>query len=107
MDDITQGGALAPTTSEDAAPPSTEKKANGTRTVPYPGTPDGEIFHYSPDEAARFLPWSALQLRRKAYAREIPFNGGGARVTFTGRDIREISEMTAVRPLAETAQLRG
>lgn len=30
-----------------------------------------------------------------------PHNRGGARITFTGRDIREISEMTAIRPLAE------
>lgn len=74
------------------------------RKVPYPGTPEGEIFHYTPEEAARFLPWSALQLRRKAYAREIPFNDGGKRISFTGTDIREISAMTAVRPLAETAR---
>ena len=106
VSDITQGGALAPTKTEDAVAPS-EKKVTSTRTVPYPGTPDGEVFHYTPEEAAGFLPWSALQLRRKAYAREVPFNDGGARVTFTGRDIREISEMTAVRPLAETAQLRS
>ncbi|WP_432010125.1 helix-turn-helix domain-containing protein [Streptomyces cucumeris] len=79
-------------------------KVSAPREVPYPGTPEGELFHYTPDEAARFLPWSALQLKRKAYAREIPFNDGGKRVTFTGRDIREISEMTAVRPLAETAR---
>lgn len=77
------------------------------REVPYPGTAEGDLFHYTPDEAARFLPWSGLQLRRKAYAREIPFNDGGKRVTFTGRDIREISEMTAVRPLAETTQRRS
>lgn len=77
------------------------------RTVPYPGSPEGELFHYTPEEASRFLPWSHNQLRRKAYAREIPFNDGGKRVTFTGRDIREISDMTAVRPLSETTQRRS
>lgn len=84
--------------------------ANGdapTRPVPYPGTPEGEFFHYTPEEASGFLPWSALQLRRKAYAREIPYNDGAKRVSFTGRDIREISEMTAVRPLSETTQRRS
>lgn len=106
VDDIKQEGASAPTATKDAAAPS-KKRTASARIVPYPGTPDGEIFHFTPEEAAGFLPWSALQLRRKAYAREIPFNDGGARVTFTGRDIREISEMTAVRPLAETAQLRS
>lgn len=77
------------------------------REVPFPGTPEGEFFHYTPEEAERFLPWSARKLRRKAYAREIPYNDGANRVTFTGRDIREISSMTAVRPLAETPQLRS
>jgi transcriptional regulator with XRE-family HTH domain len=94
VEDITRG---------DPVPP----KQKTEREVPYPGTPEGEVFHYTPDEAARFLPWSGLQLRRKAYAREIPHNDGAKRVTFTGRDIREISEMTAVRPLAETVQRRS
>ncbi|MFD6024520.1 hypothetical protein [Streptomyces griseoluteus] len=75
--------------------------------VPYPGTPEGEVFHYTPEQAERFLPWSARKLRRLAYAREIPYNDGANRVTFTGRDIREISDMTAVRPLAETTQRRS
>lgn len=105
VEDIKQEGA-APTTSKDAATPS-KKRAASARTVPYPGTSDGEVFHYTPEEASDFLPWSALQLRRKAYAREIPHNDGGARVTFTGKDIREISQMTAVRPLAETVQRRS
>lgn len=94
VDDITRG---------DPVPP----KEKTEREVPYPGTPEGEFFHYSPDEAAKFLPWSALQLRRKAHAREFPHNSGGSRVTFTGRDIREISEMTAQRPIAETVQRRS
>ncbi|MBD9703428.1 MULTISPECIES: helix-turn-helix domain-containing protein [Streptomyces] len=98
VDDITQGGQMAATTAKEKVPP---------REVPYPGTPEGELFHYTPEEAAGFLPWSALQLRRKAYAREIPYNDGAKRVSFTGRDIREISEMTAVRPLSETTQRRS
>lgn len=76
----------------------------GRREVPYPGTPEGAHFHYTPEEAADFLPWSALQLRRRAYARRIPFNEGGARVSFTGLNICEISAMTAVRPLAEATR---
>lgn len=98
VDDITKGGQMAASTAEDKIP---------VRDVPYPGTPEGELFHYTPAEAAQFLPWSGLQLKRKAYAREVPFNDGAKRVTFTGRDIREISEMTAVRPLSETAQRRS
>lgn len=102
VEDITRGDPVPPKSKAETE--ATEKPA---RQVPYPGTPEGELFHYSPDEAAQFLPWSGLQLRRKAYAREIPYNDGGKRVTFTGRDIREISDMTAVRPMAETTQRRS
>lgn len=91
VDDITRG---------DAVPPTKAKKP--AREVPYPGTPEGEVFHYTPEEAERFLPYTALTLRRKVHAREIPFNDGGAKITFTGHNIREISNMTAVRPLAES-----
>jgi transcriptional regulator with XRE-family HTH domain len=82
-------------------------RKSGGRVVPYPGTPEGAFFHYTPEEASEFLPWSAIQLCRKAYAREVPHNNGGNRVTFTGQNICEISTMTAVRPLAETAQRRS
>lgn len=107
--DITRGEMVTTTAEPTAdavakkAPKRAKKKAAG-RAVPYPGTAEGAVFHYTPEEAAEFLPWSALQLRRKAYAREIPFNDGASRVTFTGMDIREISAMTAVRPLSETAR---
>lgn len=119
--DITRGDVVATKqqrplkAGKDERPPQADKdrpsapamRKSAGRVVPYPGTADGEFFHYTPEEAAEFLPWSALQLKRKAYAREIPHNGGAARVTFTGRDIREISEMTAVRPLAETLRSRS
>ncbi|WP_147472821.1 XRE family transcriptional regulator [Streptomyces triticirhizae] len=68
------------------------------RQVPAPGTPEGELFHYTPEEAARWLPWSASWIRRKARLREFPHNRGGGQITLTGRDIEEISTLTAVRP---------
>lgn len=98
----TPKGTAESDTPEQGSPKGVPKKLAIPRQVPYPGTPEGEVFHYTPEEAARFLPWSALQLKRKAYARKIPFNDGGKRVSFTGLDIRAISAMTAVRPLAET-----
>jgi transcriptional regulator with XRE-family HTH domain len=125
VDDITRGEGVSTTKEKDPAgsvakaPARADRKKKdverqvlypggaGQRPVPFPGTPEGAVFHYSPEEAARFLPWSALQLKRKAYAREVPFNDGGNRVTFTGLDIREISAMTTVRPLAETVQQRS
>ncbi|UED83103.1 helix-turn-helix domain-containing protein [Streptomyces profundus] len=68
------------------------------REVPPPGSPEGELFHYTPEEAAKWLPWSASWIRRKARVREFPHNRGGGQITLTGRDIREISAMTAIRP---------
>ncbi|MFD3608967.1 helix-turn-helix domain-containing protein [Streptomyces atroolivaceus] len=115
VDDITRGEVmstqelapeLAPDLATETSPEGATKKKPVPREVPFPGTDEGSYFHYTPAEAARFLPWSALQLKRKAYAREIPFNGGGSRVSFTGLDIRAISEMTAVRPLAETVPVQ-
>jgi transcriptional regulator with XRE-family HTH domain len=120
VDDITRAEAAASKDGHSPQPPEGRSKGaakerqapDGVKTasgrvVPYPGTPEGAFFHYLPEEAADFLPWSALQLRRKAYAREVPFNDGGNRVTFTGQNICEISAMTAVRPLAETVQRRS
>ncbi|KAB8162955.1 helix-turn-helix domain-containing protein [Streptomyces sp. 3MP-14] len=77
--------------------------ASQPRQVPFPGTPEGEVFHYTPEEAAEFLPWSPRVLRMKAQQYAVPHNRGGGRITFTARDIREISDMTAVRPLPERA----
>lgn len=72
------------------------------REVPSPDSPEGALFIYTPEEAATWLPQSHWWLRRKATAREIPFNSGGRRVTFTAADILEIRQMSAVRPLAES-----
>jgi transcriptional regulator with XRE-family HTH domain len=98
-DDITRGDDDMPPTDKAE---KDEAKTVEAREVPFPGTPEGQVFHYTPEEAERFLPWTALALRRKAYRREIPFNKAAGRISFTGRDIQEISDMTAVRPLAET-----
>lgn len=88
-DDITRGDDVA-------APPA--------REVPYPGTPEGAYFHYSPEEASRFLPWGERRLRGMAREHKIPHNKGGGRISFTGQNICEISDMTAVRPLSEQSK---
>ena len=79
----------------------TSKKEKPKRQVPLPSSPEGQDFHYLPDEIEDngFLPWSALQIKRMAYARKIPFNGGASKITLTGRDICEIRAMTAIEPL--------
>lgn len=72
-----------------------------TQRVPAPGTEAGAYYPYTPEQAAEWLPMSARVLREKAYKREIPHNTGGSRITFTGLNIREISDMYAVRPISE------
>ncbi|MFD6414183.1 hypothetical protein, partial [Nocardia asteroides] len=66
----------------------------------------GAYFHYTPEQAAQWLPWAPRVLRMKARAYEIPHNRGGGRISFTGLDIREISQLTAVRPLSEQRKRR-
>lgn len=78
---------------------ATKKAPPEKRAVPAPSSPEGELFHYTPEEAADWLPFSPRILREKAYRREIPHNGGGNRVTFTGLNIRAISDMHAVVPV--------
>ncbi|WP_199826206.1 helix-turn-helix domain-containing protein [Streptomyces sp. SBT349] len=79
-------------------------KPRAVREVPLPNSPEGELFHYTPEEVAgRFLPWTARSIRDKARAYEIPRCGGpGQRITLTGRQICEINASLEIRPLAET-----
>lgn len=84
-------------------PKATKKPPAETRRegIPAPSTPEGELFHYRPIEAADWLPFSARQLKEMAYKRQVPHNGGGNRVTFTGLNIRSISDMHAVPAMAD------
>ena len=82
---------------------TTDETREVKREVPNPGTPEGAYFHYTPEEAAEWLPYSAKNLRRQAQKRQIPHrgNGQGHRLTLTGLDIREITDNLAVRPVGE------
>ncbi|MBW1603450.1 XRE family transcriptional regulator [Streptomyces sp. JJ66] len=91
--DITRGDDVSADTT--IAPPP-------VRDVPHPATTEGAYFHYTPEEAALFLPLSARKLRERVYKREIPFSSINVGIHFTGLDIREITEQYRVRPLAET-----
>ncbi|WP_328860924.1 hypothetical protein [Streptomyces sp. NBC_00306] len=82
------------------APRDTKKVPEQGRYTPAPSTPEGELFHYKPDEAARYLPFSGRKLRELAYSREIPHVNNGNSVWFSGLNIRAISEQFTVQPLA-------
>ncbi|MYR28638.1 helix-turn-helix domain-containing protein [Streptomyces sp. SID4945] len=71
--------------------------------LPTPSAPEGELFHYTPDEAAIWLPFSARKLREMAYLRQIPHVNNGNRVWFSGQNIRAITTQftqPALRPAA-------
>lgn len=71
--------------------------------IPAPGTPEGAYFHYTPAEAAQWLPFSIHKLRRMVWAREIPYVDNGNRIWFSGMNIRAISEQFTVEPFAKNA----
>lgn len=79
--------------------------ATGPRSLaelPAPTSPEGELFHYSPDQAAIFLPFTARKLRELAYSRRIDHVNNGNRISFSGRNIRSISEQFT-RPALKSA----
>lgn len=72
--------------------------------VPAPGTPEGAYFHYTPAEAAEWLPFSKEKLRKLVHAREIPYVDNGNRIWFSGMNIRAISEQFTVQPFSKPAR---
>jgi hypothetical protein len=71
--------------------------------IPAPGTAEGAYFHYTPAEAAEWLPFSVHKLRKMAFAREIPYVDNGNRVWFSGMNIRAISEQFTRQPFEKRA----
>lgn len=75
--------------------------------LPAPPTPEGELFHYTPDEAALWLPFVARKLRLMAFAREIPHVNNGNKIWFSGLNIRAISEQFTVPVLPESQRAKS
>ncbi|MFM9703659.1 hypothetical protein [Streptomyces galilaeus] len=71
--------------------------------IPAPGTAEGAYFHYTPAEAATWLPFSKDKLRKMAHAREIHYVDNGSRVWFSGMNIRAISEQFTRQPFEKRA----
>lgn len=72
--------------------------------IPAPGTAEGSYFHYTPAEAAEWLPFSVYKLLKMANAREIPFVDNGKAISFSGMNIRAISEQFTVQPFRKPAR---
>lgn len=75
--------------------------------IPFPSTAEGELFHYTPDEAAQWLPFSARKLREMAYLREVPHGNNGNRVWFAGLHIRAITEQFTVEVLPASQRAKS
>lgn len=71
--------------------------------IPAPGTPEGAYFHYTPAEAAEWLPFQVHKLLKLANAKAIPHVDNGNRIWFSGMNIRAISEQFTVQPFAKNA----
>ena len=71
--------------------------------IPAPGTAEGSYFHYTPAEAAEWLPFGAHKLLKMANARQIPYVDNGNRIWFSGMNIRAISEQFTVEPFNKAA----
>jgi transcriptional regulator with XRE-family HTH domain len=86
------------------APTATKKRTLRAADIrpdrPNPATPEGELFVYTPAEAAEYLPLSMRELRERAYRREIQHGSVGNRMFFTGLHIRALLEQLTVPPVA-------
>ncbi|MFD4135533.1 helix-turn-helix domain-containing protein [Streptomyces goshikiensis] len=66
-----------------------------------------DLRHFTPEEAAEFLPVSSTTLRQWVYARKVPHHKMGGNTSFSVADIRAMCAMAAVTPLpafAETSE---
>ncbi|MET9494304.1 helix-turn-helix domain-containing protein [Streptomyces sp. NPDC006552] len=78
--------------------------------IPLPNTPEGALFHYTPDEAAQWTPFTHSTLREMVRRREIPFVANGRKTWFRGEQIVEIADRYVVKPFkasAPTDTVRG
>ncbi|MFD7101887.1 hypothetical protein [Streptomyces celluloflavus] len=78
----------------------TAKSGNSDQSTD-PRLDPAELVHYSPEQVATWLPFTARTLRDKANARLIPHSQAGGRISFRLAHIREIAAMYEVRPLSE------
>ncbi|MGH3585040.1 MAG: hypothetical protein ACRDQ0_01850 [Pseudonocardia sp.] len=78
--------------------PTDTHKSKVRDNLPAPSTAEGELFHYTPDEAALWLPFSARKLREMAYVNHVPHVNNGNRIFFSGLQIRAISTQFTITP---------
>ena len=82
--------------------PTHTKKKRIRDDLPNPASAEGELFHYTPAEATKWLPFSERKLREMAYLRQVPHVNNGNRIWFSGLNIRAITDQFTV-PVHRTA----
>lgn len=81
---------------DDVSTPTPTRKKPIRDNLPSPGTPEGELFHYTPAEAAHFLPFSERKLKEMAYERKVEHVNNGNSIRFSGLNIRAITAQFTV-----------
>lgn len=71
--------------------------------------PIDHLKRYTPEQVAEngWLPWSAGNIRKKAYKREIYFHSDGGKITLTVEDILRTNALSAVEPFAQPKPARA
>lgn len=91
----------------------TAPRATKTRTprirenIPAPNTTEGEYFHYTPEEAAQWTPFSARTLKNRIKAHSIEFVNNGRDNYLTGRQIIALADSYVVKPFSKPQPARA
>jgi hypothetical protein len=72
--------------------------------LPAPNTPEGQLFHYTPYEAAQWTPYSGRTLTDKMARREFDFVSNGRDHYLTGAQIVALVERHTVKPFTKPAR---
>ncbi|MFF1709246.1 hypothetical protein [Streptomyces sp. NPDC058268] len=71
--------------------------------LPAPQTPEGQLFHYTPYEAAQWTPFSGRTLTNMIARREIGYVFNGRDNYLTGAQIVALAERQTVKPFDKPA----
>lgn len=86
------------------APQATRKRVSEIRdNLPAPNTTEGALFHYNPDEASQWTPFSGRTLRDMATKHEVEHSRNGRVIYFTGSQIVALAESYVVKPFKKPA----
>ncbi|MEU6661199.1 hypothetical protein [Streptomyces sp. NPDC046821] len=89
------------------APRAAHKRTPEIReNLPAPTTPEGELFHYTPYEAAQWSPFSGRTLADLIARREIEYVFNGRDNYLTGLQIVALSRRYTVAPFSKPARAK-